>query len=68
MALLPEWKNTRVYEAEITIPKGTKLNVGKVAPQTIKSTGTVLEGGADQILMSEGWPEEWVMSVRKVTP
>ncbi|KAA5846451.1 hypothetical protein F2A37_07385 [Pseudomonas chlororaphis] len=67
-ALLPEWKNTRVVEAEIVIPKGTKLDVGKVAPQTIKSTGTVLDGGADQLLMPRDWPKEWIKSTRDVKP
>lgn len=67
-ALLPEWKNTRVFEAEIVIPKGTQLNIGKVAPQTISSTGTILEGGADQLLMPQGWPKEWIKSTRGVRP
>ena len=67
-ALLPEWKNTRQLEAEIVIPSGTTLNIGKVAPQTIKSTGTVLSGGADQILMPRDWPETWVSGVREVGP
>ncbi|EJL96298.1 hemagluttinin repeat protein, partial [Pseudomonas sp. GM102] len=67
-ALLPEWKNTRIFEAEIVIPKGTQLNIGKVAPQTISSTGTILEGGADQLLMPQGWPKEWIKSTRDVKP
>ena len=67
-ALLPSWKNTRAHEAEILIPKGTKLNVGKVAPQTIESTGTTLKGGADQILMPQNWPSDWVTNVRDVSP
>jgi hypothetical protein len=67
-ALLPEWKNTRAFEAEILVPKGTVLNIGKVAPQTIKSSGTVLEGLADQILMPEGWPNTWIKNVRSVKP
>jgi len=67
-ALLPEWKNTRVFEAEIVIPKGTQLDIGKVAPQTISSTGTILEGGADQLLMPQGWPKEWIKSTRGVRP
>ncbi len=52
-ALLPEWKNTRQYEAAILIPKGTVLNIGKVAPQTIKESGTILDGNADQILLPQ---------------
>ncbi len=49
-ALLPEWKNFKEFETIIKIPKGTILNIGKVAPQTTIS-GTILEGGADQYLM-----------------
>ncbi len=65
-ALLPEWKNTRAYEAEILIPKGTKLDIGKVAPQTINSTGTILKGQADQLLMPQDWSKEWIKNVRSV--
>ncbi|MBP2966863.1 hypothetical protein J8385_20025, partial [Acinetobacter baumannii] len=59
-ALLPEWKNSRMYEAEITIPKGETLNIGKVASQTNDKTGTILKGGADQILLPQDWPLEWI--------
>ncbi|MBC1639995.1 hypothetical protein IA822_04310 [Listeria welshimeri] len=65
-ALLPEWKNSRMYEAEIIIPKGQQLNIGKVAPQTIESTGTILSGGADQILMPQDWPLEWIYNIKIV--
>ncbi|EOX2686168.1 hypothetical protein ACQUJA_000648 [Enterococcus faecalis] len=65
-ALLPEWKNSRMYEAEITIPKGEKLNIGKVAPQINDKTGTVLKGGADQILLPQDWPLEWIIDIRVV--
>lgn len=54
MALLPGWKNTRMYEAEIIIPKGQQINIGKVAPQAIESTGTILKGGVDQIVLPIG--------------
>ncbi len=67
-ALLPAWKNTRAHEAEILIPKGTRLDIGKVAPQTIESTGTVLDGLSDQLLMPQNWPKEWIQNVRNVAP
>lgn len=66
LALLPEWKGTRMYEAEIEIPKGQVLNIGKVAPQVIKETGTVLKGRADQILLPMGWPLNWIKKIRIV--
>lgn len=61
-ALLPNWKNTRQYEALIEVPKGTKLNIGRVEKQKTKA-GTVLQGDGDQVLLPYGWPEEWVKEV-----
>ena len=55
-----------MYEVEIRIPKGETLSIGKVAPQTISSSGAVLKGGADQILLSQGWSQDWVVNVRTV--
>lgn len=65
-ALLPEWKNTRQYEAVIKIPKGVELNLGKVAPQTINSSGFILKGGADQVLLPNKWPLDWIVDIRIV--
>jgi hypothetical protein len=62
-ALLPEWKNTRYFEATLKIPKGTILQIGKVEQQTMMS-GAVLEGGADQILLPQGYPISWITNVR----
>ena len=62
-ALLPEWKNTRQYEAVIKIPKGVELNIGKVAPQTINSSGFILKGGADQVLLPNPWPLDWIVDI-----
>ncbi len=62
-ALLPEWKNTRQFEATLKIPKGTVLQIGKVEKQIMKS-GAVLEGGADQILLPHGYPVSWITDVR----
>ncbi|MBF0786841.1 hypothetical protein IR123_02780 [Streptococcus sp. 19428wC2_LYSM12] len=65
-ALKPEWKNSRMYEAEIRVPKGEVLNIGQVAPQKITSTGTILKGGADQILLPKDWPLEWITDIHLV--
>ena len=65
--LLPEWKNTRMYEVEIQIPKGETLSIGKVVPQKISSSGTVLKGGADSILLPQDWPLEWISDFRIVS-
>ena len=62
----PEWKNTRMYEVEIRIPKGETLSIGKVAPQKISLSGTVLKGGADQILLPQDLPLEWITDFRIV--
>ena len=66
-AILPEWKNSLHYEAEIVIPKGTKLNIGKVEKQFTKS-GTELFGNADQFLMPENWNNSWIKNIREVKP
>lgn len=50
-ALLAEWNNSRKYYCEVEVPKGTILNIGKVAEQKTAS-GDALIGGADQILVS----------------
>lgn len=50
------------------MPKGTVLNIGKVAPQTIKESGTILDGNADQILLPQSWSEDWIIDKREVKP
>ena len=55
-----------MYEVEIRIPKGETLSIGKVASQTISSSGIVLKGGADQILLPQGWSQDSVVNVRTV--
>ena len=62
-ALLPEWGNTRMYEAVIDVPEGQLLNIGKVAEQYTKS-GTKLVGQVDQILLPQNWPLEWLKEIR----
>lgn len=64
-ALLPEWKNSREFEATIEVPAGQILNIGTVAPQTTMS-GAILPGGADQILLPRGWPSSWVQNVDRL--
>lgn len=67
LALAPEWFSTKAYEEKILLPKGSIINVGIVAPITLK-TGTVLPGGADQILLPRNWSEEdWTIGYRRVT-
>ena len=53
-AILPEWKNSLKYEAEIVIPKGTTLNIGRVGEQYTMS-GARLAGDADQFLLPQNW-------------
>ncbi|SDZ34833.1 hypothetical protein SAMN05444416_1241, partial [Thermoactinomyces sp. DSM 45892] len=65
-ALLPEWGNTMEKEVTITIPKGTTINIGKVAPQTAKDTGIEYPGGGDQILLPYPAKEEWFGATRDV--
>lgn len=66
-AILPEWKNTLRYEAEIVIPKGSILNIGRVEKQFTIS-GARLAGDADQFLLPENWDLNWIKSIREVRP
>lgn len=66
LALKPEWLNTRLVEEKILVPVGTKINVGLVAPVTL-NTGTILTGGAEQVLLPRNWPKEWIIGYREVT-
>ena len=66
LALLPEWGNSCQYEAKITVPEGTILNVGKVAKQIDFSDGTIYKGGGDQVLLPQNWFEEhpdWITDI-----
>jgi hypothetical protein len=62
LALLPEWGNTLESVATIKIPEGTILNIGIVAEQ-VSETGQVFKGVADQILMPQNWPNEWITNI-----
>ena len=53
------------YEAEIKIPKGTTLNIGRVGEQYTMS-GTKLAGDADQLLLPQNWDLKWIQSIREV--
>ncbi|WOO37880.1 hypothetical protein R2R35_05090 [Anaerocolumna sp. AGMB13020] len=66
-AILPEWKNTLKYEAEIVIPKGSTLNIGRVEEQFTMS-GARLAGDADQFLLPQNWDLNWIKSIREVKP
>lgn len=66
LALAPSWLSTKAYEEKILLPQGSIINVGIVAPVKLK-TGTVLEGGADQILLPQNWSEKWIIGYRRVT-
>ena len=66
LALKPEWKNTKMYEAKILVPEGIEINVGIVAP-VIQSGGTIFPGGAPQIILPKDWPDEWIQGYRHVS-
>ncbi|QPG04610.1 hypothetical protein IT774_10225 [Salinimonas marina] len=63
-AVFQQWSNQR-FEAELDIPKGSLINVGKVARQTSKSgKRTYHKGGADQVILPLDYPSTWIKSVR----
>ena len=65
LALNPAWANTKMYEARLTVPAGVTISIGTVASVVLK-TGTVLPGGADQVLLPQGWPESWITGYRRL--
>ena len=64
LALKTSWGNTMDKEAEIVVPAGTKLNIGRVEAQN--DDGTILQGDADQILLPQNWDQDWVKKVRDI--
>ena len=66
LALDPQWKNALYIEEKIMVPKGIVLNIGIVAPVKLLS-GTILPGGAEQVLLPQDWNENWVVGYRYVT-
>lgn len=65
-ALAPSWKNPKFYEIRIVVPVGVTIQVGRVAPVTLPS-GTILEGGAVQVLLPKNWPLSWIDGWREIT-
>ncbi|ASA57921.1 hypothetical protein [Vibrio gazogenes] len=63
-AVFKRWSNQR-FEAQLDIPEGTTLNIGKVAPQTSKSGNRIYhKGGADQILLPQEYPISWISAIK----
>lgn len=56
-SLAPQWHNTREYYCEVNVPKGTVMQIGKVAEQKTLA-GEKLPGGADQIVVSSAFSNE----------
>lgn len=53
-----------VKEAEIVVPAGTKLNIGRVEEQS--DGRKTLTGNADQVLLPQNWNQDWVNKVRDI--
>lgn len=66
LALNPSWGNALYIEEKIIVPKGVVLHIGIVASVELP-TGTILSGGATQVLLPENWDEDWVAGYRYVT-
>ena len=62
-AVYTKW-STSQFEAEIEIPKGQVVNIGKVGQQPPESATPKYRGGEDQILMPRNYPISWVKSIR----
>ena len=63
LALVTEFNNSMRFEAIIKIPKGEKINIGKVGPWPPKAPEFM--GGADQVILKYNYPENvWVQSIK----
>jgi len=63
-AVFKQWSTMR-FEAQIDVPEGQVLNIGKVAAQRSASGNRVYHsGGADQVLLPQDYPTSWITSVR----
>lgn len=66
LALTKEFNNSMRFEAVIRVPKGEKINFGKVGPWPPKAPEYM--GGADQIILKFGYPENaWVQSIKDLS-
>lgn len=66
LALKPSWFNTKMFEAKVLVPPGVVLSMGIVASVELP-TGTVLAGGAEQLLLPYDWNKDWIQGYRRVT-
>lgn len=64
LAILPAWGNNMRYVLTLSVPEGTKLNVGVAGPQPVPPTAPVLNGGGYQVILPYQWPSTWVTGVR----
>lgn len=51
------------FEATINIPSGTKMNIGKVGPQTSTDGLQTLSGDGDQVILQYQWNIQWVSKI-----
>lgn len=68
LALLPEWKNTKMYEMKFNLPKGSVINLGIAGPQP--SDKKTYAGGAEQIILSQvdqKKAESWALGYRRIS-
>ena len=49
LALNPDWGNSATCVESVTVPQGTVIYEGTVAPQVINGGAGVLLGGANQV-------------------
>lgn len=67
LALLPEWRNTKMYEVKFCLPKGSVINIGIAAPQPPDKK--TFAGGAEQIILpkvSRKEMDKWVIGYRRI--
>lgn len=62
-AIRSMWKNSMRYKAEIEVPVGTELQIGKIGEQPFKSKLPEFKGGDDQILLPDNYDVKWIKKV-----
>ena len=62
LALKPEWGNSCMYVEEIHIPPRVEVNYGIAGCQPLTDL-IYLPGGAEQVLLPEGWDLNWITQI-----
>ena len=63
LAIHPSFHNSMRFKAEIEIPVGEKINIGKAGPYPPGDVNA-LPGGEDQVLLKTNYDHAWIKSIK----